>query len=166
MPAFPMLTCDGFLSNGRHFRVPDNAFLLNGLRYALDFRRTVRGLWPRMVQEGFCDRRQELSLILRSRSRSRAALACHPRKTVGCISDERFTFCAPPPSRLHFLHNGQRFVLRRIPGRSGRKLRPLQCHMHSRRGISEQARPSPTSSVSSASHHAAESTSSCAAANT
>ena len=95
-----------------------------------------------------------------------AALACHPRKTVGCISDERFTFCAPPPSRLHFLHNGQRFVLRRIPGRSGRKLRPLQCHLHSRRGISEQARPSPTSSVSSASHHAAESTSSCAAANT
>ena len=36
-----MLTCDAFLTNGRHFRVPDAEFLTNGMHYRPHFWRTV-----------------------------------------------------------------------------------------------------------------------------
>ena len=39
--AFPMLTCDVFLTNGRHLRVFNTEFLSNGSHYRPHFRRTV-----------------------------------------------------------------------------------------------------------------------------
>ena len=85
-----MLTCDAFLTNGRHSRVPDDVFLLNGLRHASDFRRTVRVLCPAtLFQEQFLHNGPRFAPHFRWTVR----VLCWWKR----ISDERFTFCAPPP---------------------------------------------------------------------